>query len=255
MNKVIKHVVLDILRNKIVVAYTIFLFVFSMGLFLMEDNPEKSLASILTVNLIAIPLISMVFSAIYIYNSAEFIEFLAAQPIKRKTLWISIFSGLSLSLVLAFLLGCGIPILIFSNTATGWTMLLMGTLLSIIFVAIALLACVYTKDKARGIGTSILLWFYFTVVFDGIVLFLLFQLMDYPLENILVGFSILNPIDLARILILLKMDISALMGASSAVFKLIFGGSWGMLIATFIMLLWIAVPLFLSLNKFYRKDL
>lgn len=255
MNKVIKHVVLDILRNKIVVAYTIFLFVFSMGLFLMEDSPEKSMASILTVNLIVIPLISMVFSAIYIYNSAEFIEFLAAQPIKRKTLWISIFSGLSLSLVLAFLLGCGIPILIFSNTATGWTMLLMGTLLSIIFVAIALLACVYTKDKARGIGTSILLWFYFTVVFDGIVLFLLFQLMDYPLENILVGFSILNPIDLARILILLKMDISALMGASSAVFKLIFGGSWGMLVATFVMLLWIAVPLFLSLNKFYRKDL
>ncbi len=226
-----------------------------MGLFLMEDSPEKSMASILTVNLIVIPLISMVFSAIYIYNSAEFIEFLAAQPIKRKTLWISIFSGLSLSLVLAFLLGCGIPILIFSNTATGWTMLLMGTLLSIIFVAIALLACVYTKDKARGIGTSILLWFYFTVVFDGIVLFLLFQLMDYPLENILVGFSILNPIDLARILILLKMDISALMGASSAVFKLIFGGSWGMLVATFVMLLWIAVPLFLSLNKFYRKDL
>ncbi|HUH19122.1 ABC transporter permease subunit [Albibacterium sp.] len=255
MNKVIKHVVLDILRNKIVVAYTIFLFVFSMGLFLMEDSPEKSMASILTVNLIVIPLISMVFSAIYIYNSAEFIEFLAAQPIKRKTLWISIFSGLSLSLVLAFLLGCGIPILIFSNTATGWTMLLMGTLLSIIFVAIALLACVYTKDKARGIGTSILLWFYFTVVFDGIVLFLLFQLMDYPLENILVGFSVLNPIDLARILILLKMDISALMGASSAVFKLIFGGSWGMLVATFVMLLWIAVPLFLSLNKFYRKDL
>lgn len=226
-----------------------------MGLFLMEDSPEKSMASILTVNLIVIPLISMVFSAIYIYNSAEFIEFLAAQPIKRKTLWISIFSGLSLSLVLAFLLGCGIPILIFSNTATGWTMLLMGTLLSIIFVAIALLACVYTKDKARGIGTSILLWFYFTVVFDGIVLFLLFQLMDYPLENILVGFSVLNPIDLARILILLKMDISALMGASSAVFKLIFGGSWGMLVATFVMLLWITVPLFLSLNKFYRKDL
>src|SRR5690606_3686817 len=255
MNKVIKHVVLDILRNKIVVAYTIFLFVFSMGLFLMEDSPEKSMASILTVNLIVIPLISMVFSAIYIYNSAEFIEFLAAQPIKRKTLWISIFSGLSLSLVLAFLLGCGIPILIFSNTATGWTMLLMGTLLSIIFVAIALLACVYTKDKARGIGTSILLWFYFTVVFDGIVLFLLFQLMDYPLENILVGFSILNPIDLARILILLKIDRKSVVGASSAVFKLIFGGSWGMLVATFVMLLWIAVPLFLSLNKFYRKDL
>ena len=255
MNKIIKHVILDILRNKIVIAYTIFLFIFSMGLFLMEDNPEKSMASILTINLILIPLISIIFSTIYIYNSNEFIEFLAAQPIERKTLWISIFFGLSLSLVLAFLIGCGLPILLFYATPTGWIMLLMGVLLSLVFVSIALLASVYTKDKARGIGISILLWFYFTLVFDGIVLFLLFQLMDFPLENIIVGFSILNPIDLARILVLLKMDISALMGASSAIFKQVFGGNWGMLLAFFIMLLWIAVPLLLSLNKFYRKDL
>src|SRR5690554_1464848 len=144
MNKVIKHVVLDILRNKIVVAYTVFLFVFSMGLFLMEDSPEKSMASMLTINLTIIPLISMIFSAIYMYNSNEFIEFLAAQPLERKALWISIFCGLSLSLVLAFLIGCGIPILIFSNTAIGWTMLLMGVLLTVIFVSIALLASVYT---------------------------------------------------------------------------------------------------------------
>src|SRR5690606_19260714 len=159
---------------------------------------------------------------------------------------------LSLSLVLAFLIGCGLPILLFYATPTGWVMLLMGVLLSLIFVSIALLASVYTKDKARGIGISILLWFYFTLIFDGIVLFLLFQLMDFPLENIIVGFSILNPIDLARILVLLKMDISALMGASSAIFKQVFGGVWGMLLAFFIMLLWIAVPLLLSLNKFYR---
>jgi len=255
MNKIAKHVILDILRNKIVIAYTLFLFISSMGLFLMEDNPEKSMTSILTINLTLIPLVSIIFSTIYVYNSTEFIEFLAAQPIRRKTLWTNIFYGLSLSLALAFLIGCGIPILIFAAGPTGWAMLVMGVLLSVIFVSIALLASVYTKDKARGIGISILLWFYFTLVFDGIVLFLLFQLMDYPLETILVGFSILNPIDLARILILLKMDISALMGASSAVFKQIFGGNLGMLLATFIMFLWVILPLSLSLKKFKRKEL
>src|SRR5690554_4835434 len=134
MNKIAKHVILDILRNKIVVAYTLFLFIFSLGLFFMEDNPEKSMASILTINLILIPLVSIIFSTIYVYNSNEFIEFLAAQPIKRKTLWISIFLGLSFSLALAFLIGCGIPILIFAATPTGMSMLLMGVLLSIIFV-------------------------------------------------------------------------------------------------------------------------
>src|SRR5690554_4398299 len=208
MKKIIKYVILDILRNKIVIAYTLFLFLLSFGLFTIEDNTSKGILSLLTLILILVPLISMVFSSIYVYNSAEFIELLAAQPLKRKSLWTSIFTGLAVSLSVAFLIGCGIPILIYSPTDVGFTIILMGVLLSIIFVSIALLGSIYTKDKAKGIGIAILLWFYFSILFDGIILFVLFQFMDYPLEKAIVGLSILNPIDLARILILIKMDIS-----------------------------------------------
>lgn len=255
MKKIIKYVILDILSNKIIIAYTIFLLLVSFGLFLMEEIPERSLASLLTINLILIPLISIIFSTIYIYNSSEFIELLSAQPIKRKTLWLSIFMGLALALSLAFLIGCGIPILIFAATPTGITMLITGFLISIIFVSIALLASVYTKDKAKGIGMSLLIWFYFTLLFDGIVLFLLFQLLDYPLEKLIVGLSILNPIDLARIVTLLKMDISALMGATSAVFKQSFSGTSGTFISIFILILWAVVPLYFSTRRFKKKDL
>ncbi len=90
---------------------------------------------------------------------------------------------------------------------------------------------------------------------EGIILFLLFQLMDYPFENIMVRLSMLKPIDLARVPILLKMDISALMGVSSAVFKQVFGVNLGLSLAIFIMLLWIIIPLCLSLKKNERKDL
>src|SRR5699024_822793 len=123
--------------------------------------------------------------------------------------------------------------------------LLMGILMSVIFVSIALLGSVYTKDKAKGIGIAILLWFYFSIIFDGIVLFVLFQFMDYPIEKALVGLSILNPIDLARIIILIKMDISAMMGATSAVFKSFFGSSLGMIGSISVMILWAFIPLWL----------
>lgn len=255
MRKIVKYVVLDILSSKIIIAYTLFLLLFSFGLFLMEEVPEKSLASMLTLNLIIVPLISIVFSTIYLYNSNEFIELLSAQPIKRKTLWFSIFLGLSLSLALAFLVGCGLPIFLFVATATGFTMIITGVIISVIFVSLAMLVTVYTKDKARGIGISLLVWFYFALLFDGIVLFVLFQLMDYPLEKLIVGLSILNPIDLARILTLLKMDISALMGATSAVFKQSFEGVIGSLISFTVLILWIVIPLFLSSKKFKKKDL
>ena len=70
MKKIIKYVIADILRNRIVLVYTVFLFAVSFGLFSMEDNPGKGLLSLLNIVLIIVPLVSLIFSTIYIYNSA-----------------------------------------------------------------------------------------------------------------------------------------------------------------------------------------
>ncbi|HTN08657.1 ABC transporter permease subunit [Agriterribacter sp.] len=255
MKKIIKYVIADILRNKIVIAYTAFLLVMSLSVFNLEDNASKGLLSLLNVILLIVPLVSMVFSTIYTYNSSEFIELLVSQPLKRKTIWLSLFSGLAASLSLSFFIGAGIPILLYQPTPTGIMMLITGLLLSVIFVAIALLASVTTRDKAKGIGKVILLWLYFALLFDGMVLFLLFQFADYPLEKAMVGVSALNPIDLSRILILLEMDISALMGYTGAIFRNFFGTQAGVILAFLVLITWFAVPLWLSLRKFNSKDL
>ena len=155
----------------------------------------------------------------------------------------------------AFLIGAGIPVLLYEATPTGYMMLAMGTLLSVIFVALAMLAAVMARDKAKGIGMVILLWLYFSVIFDGLILFILFQFADYPLEKMMVGVTAFNPIDLSRILILLKMDISALMGYTGAIFKDFFGASFGLIISFVVLLTWIVIPAWLSLRKFNHKDL
>lgn len=255
MKKIIKYVMIDILRNKIMLAYTVFLLLISLSIFNLEDNSAKGLLSLLNIILIVVPLVSILFSAIYVYNSAEFLELLASQPLKRRTLWLSIFSGVAGSLALAFFVGAGIPILLYEATATGFIMLGCGILLSVIFVSVAMLATVKIRDKAKGIGVAILLWLYFSLLFDGLVMFLLFQFADYPLEKAMVGVSLLNPIDLSRILILLKMDISAMMGYTGAIFKNYFGTSSGLLLSGMVLLLWIVMPLWLSVRKFNRKDL
>lgn len=255
MKKIFKYVITDILRNKTVLAYTVFLLAISFSLFSLEDNATKGLLSLLNIILIIVPLVSIIFSTIYVYNSSEFIELLVSQPLKRKTIWLSLFAGLSSSLCIAFFIGAGIPVLIYEPTATGFMMISVGLLLSVIFVAIAMLATVITRDKAKGIGVGILLWLYFSLLFDGLVLFILFQFADYPLEKIMIGISALNPIDLGRILILLKMDISALMGYTGAVFRDFFGTHTGLITAFVILIIWAGVPAWLSLRKFNRKDL
>ena len=255
MKKIIKYVMTDILRNRIMMVYTLVLFLTSLSMFTLEDNTSKGLLSLLNIILIIVPLVSIIFSAIYVYNSSEFIELLVSQPLKRKTIWLSLFTGLSGSLALAFLAGAGVPILLYQPTATGFMMISMGILLSIIFAGIAMLAVVRTRDKAKGIGVSILLWLYFSLLFDGLVLFLLFQFADYPLEKPMIAVTMLNPVDLGRILILLQMDISAMMGYTGAVFKDFFGTTTGLLFSFAVLCLWTIIPLWLSTRRFNRKDL
>jgi Cu-processing system permease protein len=255
MTKIVKYVIADILRNKIVIAYTLLLLVISFSVFNLEDNTSKGLLSLMNIVLLVVPLVCIIFSTIYVYNSSEFIELLVSQPLQRKHIWISLFSGMAIALTLSFFIGVGIAVLIYSFTATGLILVGVGLLLTLIFVSIALLAAVYTRDKAKGIGVAVLLWLYFSLIFDSLVLFVLFQFADYPLEKPMMVLSGLNPIDMGRILILLKMDVSALMGYTGAVFKDFFGGKWGSLYSCCIMLAWIGVPLYLSLRRFNHKDL
>lgn len=236
-------------------AYTAFLLVLSFSIFSLEDNSAKGLLGLLNIILIIVPLVSIIFSTIYVYNSAEFIELLVSQPLKRKTIWMSLFTGLASSMVLAFLVGVGIPVLIYQADITGIMMIVIGVLLSVIFVAIAMLSAVKTRDKAKGIGIAVLLWLYFSLLFDGFVLFLVFQFSDYPVEKLMVLVSMFNPLDLARIMILLKMDVSALMGYTGAVFKDFFGTGLGITLSFSVLLLWTIIPIWVSIRKFKTKDL
>jgi len=255
MNRIIKIILLDILKNKIVLAYTLILAVLSWSSFTLEDNSAKGILTVLNVILFTVPLVSILFSTIYLYNSAEFIELLLSQPVKRRKIWLSLFFGLSLAMVLAFFVGAGIPLLVYSPDGVGLMMLIVGSLISLVFVALAFLSSIMTRDKAKGIGIAIMTWLYFALLFDGLVLFLLFQFSDYPIENAMVGVTALSPIDLARIQILLHLDVSAMMGYTGAIFKDFFGTTVGLIVSFLLLCLWAVIPFFISLRKFNRKDL
>jgi Cu-processing system permease protein len=255
MRKLSSYVLYDILRNRVIIVYTLFLLLVSFSLFQLEENQSKALMSLLTIVLIVIPLISMIFTTIHYYNSYEFIELMLSQPLSRTRILLSEYIGVSVSLVCAYLVGVGIPVLLFSFDETGLSFLLTGLALTLAFTSIAFLASVKARDKARGIGVALLLWFYFSLIYDGLVLLILFAFSDYPLEKFTLLLSVLNPIDLGRIFIMLQMDVSALMGYTGALYKAFFGSGWGIAFTMGIMMLWIALPLFLAVRTFRQKDL
>jgi Cu-processing system permease protein len=255
MLKISKYVLYDIIRNKVVAAYTVFLFIISISFFQMEENSSKAVLSLLNIVLIVVPLVSMVFSTIHWYNSYEFIELMLTQPISRKKVLLSEYSGIASSMVTAFLAGVGLPVIFYNFNSTGLALILVGCLLTLVFTSVAFFASVKSKDKARGIGAALLLWFYFALIYDGLVLLVLFAFSDYPMEKAALVLSSFNPIDLGRIYLMLQMDVSALMGYTGATYKDFFGSSLGLFYTLGIMVIWIIAPIWLAVRSFSKKDL
>lgn len=255
MNKLIGLVIKDILKNKVILVYTLFLAAFGWSVFSLESSSSKGVLSLLNIILLSVPLVSIIFANIYIYNSKEFIELLVSQPIKRSTIWNSIFLGLLIAINLAFLVGIGLPVLIFSPNMIGFSVVVTGLFVGSIFTSLAMMSSILAKDKARGIGLSIMIWLFLTLIYDGLLLFFMFQFSEYPIEKPMVIFSAINPIDLARIQMLLQIDVSALMGYTGAIFKMFFGNFYGYIITIGLLFVWVIVPYLISLRKFNKKDL
>jgi len=97
-------------------------------------------------------------------------------------------------------------------------------------------------------------WFFLAVVWDGLILLFVHVFHAYPYEPFLMGMVFLNPIDLGRIVVLLQLDISALMGYTGAVFRRLFGTDTGVAVSAAAMLVYATVPVLFGLRAFRRKD-
>ena len=252
----ISHIIFqDLLKNKVVVGYLLLLSVIGWGMFMIESHPQKVILTLLQVTLIVLPLMTVVFATIYYYNSQEFVLMLLSQPIHRKKLFRGLFQGLSLAFALAYLVGIGLPLLIFYPSAESIFLLSTGLFLSLIFTAIALWTSTKFHDKARGMGVALVIWAFFTFVYDGLLLLFMYQFSDFPIEKVVLVLSFFNPVDIARILVIMKTEASAMLGLSGAVFQNFFGSSTGVYISAAVLLLWIVIPFALARRKFIRKDL
>ena len=242
------------LRNKFSFFYSLMLMVMSFSIIYIGQDTSKAVITILNLILFIVPLICLIFGTIHFYNSKEFIQFLLTQPVNRKSIFWAEYLGLSISLSLAFLIGVGIPVMFYGFLLSGVYLIVTGISLTFIFIAIAFLSSVLNKDKVKGIGLSIIIWLYLTVIFDGLIFLIIYYFNDYPIDKLIIILTSLNPIDLGRILMLLQVDISALMGFTGATFQKFFGSFAGISISILFMILWILLPLLISLRIFKRTN-
>jgi len=258
LSKIIRYEIHDLIRSKWLLAYCFFFWLSTDILFRFAGSGGHVVISLMNIVLVLIPLVSLLFGMIYIYNSREFIELLLTQPVDRRRMFWGMYLGLALPLTLAFVAGITIPI-IYSNIeiesqAAFFNLIITGVALTFIFCGLAFYFSNRFEDKIKGLCLAVLVWLFFILIYDGLIMVLLFLFADYPLDNLSIAFSLLNPIDLGRIFLLLQLDISALMGYTGASFSRFFGSNAGMFISLAVMFVWIAIPGLLAERLFLRKD-
>jgi Cu-processing system permease protein len=255
MTRVIRYIFNDILRTRFIVFYTAFLLVSTIALFQLDSDYGKVVLSLLNIVLMVVPLVSVVFTTIHFFSSYEFIELMLAQPINRRVIFLSEYVAVASSLCIAYVIGVGVPFVVFGAGLSVLPLMFTGIFLTLVFVSLAFLSSVLTRDKSKAIGIALLFWFYFSLIYDGLVLWVIYTFNDYPLEKVTLTLIAFNPVDLARIIMLLQLDISALMGYTGAFYKNFFGSNMGVLFSSSILFLWAIVPLLLALRIFNKKDL
>jgi len=259
MFKILKYSFYDLMRSSW--SYVYFLFYLGLGSVLLFLNNDVSKAVITLMNIIVVltPLIGTIFGVMYYYNSREFTELLLAQPLKRSTIFIGQYLGVAISLSLSLIIGLGIPFLAYgllqsTEIFNFLSLIIVGAFLTFIFSALAFNIALSNENKIKGFGYAILLWLFLAVIYDGLFLISLVLFQDYPLDKLSLAATMFNPIDLSRILILLKLDISALLGYTGAIFQQFFGTNLGMVSSFGALLLWVIFPLIRMFKKSAKKD-
>jgi Cu-processing system permease protein len=230
-----------------------------MVLLYLGNDVSKAIVSLMNITFILTPLIGTIFGVMNFYNSREFVELLLAQPIPRRKIFLGMYLGIGLSLSLSLFAGMALPfvfygIFVSQSMMSLVTLLLTGIFLTFIFTGISFYIALVNENRLKGFGMAILVWLFMSFIYDGLFLLSLLLLQSYPIEKFAIAMSLLNPIDLSRILIMLKLDISALMGYTGAVFNKFFGNSSGMLISFLALSVWTVIPVLFILKKSQKKD-
>lgn len=256
MLKMLKYEFLNILRSKWLAINFLSFAALSWAAGRVTADPQRTMSAIASFCVIFVPLIATLFSTLYWYASERFTHLMLTQPLPRTHLFWARFIALAFLLTASTMAGLDLG----AFASQAWTAQKLGVMnleivaLTTVFIAVSLLICVLSPDRMRGIGIAFGLWLYLVLLHDALILLCLTALRDYPLDIAGGLIAALNPIGLARVVLLMANDSALLLGHTGALVREIMTSVTGYVLAASLTVLWVAAPTWLARRAFLRGD-
>ncbi|MCC5809812.1 MAG: ABC transporter permease [Ectothiorhodospiraceae bacterium] len=251
----------DGLRNRWVLAITLAFALLAVGLAwfgaaasgeLGFTRISTTIVSLASLAVFLIPLIALMLAYDSIVGEEEqgTLLLLMTYPLSRTGLLAGKFLGHGAILALSTVLGFGIAalvILVFAEQATPGNLfgpfslfIVSAVLLGWVFLALAYLISVLTREKARAAGLALLVWFLFVLVYDLALLGLLVGTEGQVGAGLFRVLLMLNPTDVFRLVNLTGFEESA---AASGLLSVMGDQGYPLSLLLGILVAWILVPL------------
>jgi Cu-processing system permease protein len=208
------------------------------------EGRERTLLVLAHLNLIVVPLVSLLAAANSTYARRTYTEFLLTQPVSRAAVFLSSVTALVVGLAGSFVVPVGLVSLPAGlPTWDAFRVLAGGAALAVTCVLAGVLVATLVDDRTRGLGAILVVWFVASVVYDAMLLYVIVLFEEYPVEPVLAVAVLVNPVDAVRLLMYQNLGLRFLLPVALPEWAI-----WGSFVA------WAGVLLVVGWRAFVRKD-
>jgi Cu-processing system permease protein len=222
----------------------------------------RTSASLLSLVLYVIPLISLVMGTLSFTSEKSSSELLFSQPVTRTEILAGKLLGLFAAILIATLIGFGLAGLVIALKAGPEGSLRypafvsLSLVLALIFLTLSALVAILCQRKSVAFGASLFLWFFFVLLYDLLVMGGTFLLRERAANMFLFTSLLGNPVGMVRVASLIALDGKEVFGAAgAALLRFLGGGRSSVIVLSAGLLLWIVLPFLAARSLLKRQDI
>ena len=255
-----------ILRSKWLISFGMLfvLLAFSVTYFSQTGSSgfegfNRMTASLLNLNLLMIPLISLLMGSLFLAGEKEDsgLLLLLTYPISSRSVLIGKYFGLLVSIGTVLTIGYGVSLISMYLVNSNISLLVilkfyvLSFLLAAIFVSIAMLIGIRAKSRFQALGTSLIVWSIAVLFFEFVIMGISSLLSSKAILMLLSISIFINPVEIVRVWSILALDGSSVFGPSLYDLTVWANGWLGQLLFFLSSMGWMIAPILIS--GFYMK--